>query len=341
MASRTQYYNDHIVFVSTGIASYEQLDESIRKMILKLNKPCNYLINLVKMTDYTTKKEILLGHAYVWFSNVEVAYALTGKNFDGSDRVKYENDPKWIPPAQDKEILLKEAYEKAGKTYGINPLYNDEDDVFSEVSWADINEEDEEQNEIEEGVARLYTPIQIEIPLDPLVKLDGYNYTSTQLNHLKTQAVKNKEIGEIPPKGYFEISRAWAHEAPSDKISSTLICTNVPDWVTDEGLKIEFSRFVSTVSSTRKTVTTSIRNGMVNIQKQGKTYPMVSVKRNETKDGSFYRMAYVSFQEDTHDGKFALLMCKKLYYQCPTDSSKSCILFFNYYDNGKIKTKKK
>lgn len=89
--SHGQYSNPHFVHVNTGVATEEQFNRSIRETI-EFAKHHGLPHNTkYKLSMISGKK---FGYGYIWFTNVQFANMLLGKNPDGSSR--YEIIP-WKP----------------------------------------------------------------------------------------------------------------------------------------------------------------------------------------------------------------------------------------------------
>ena len=82
------FYDHHTLYVRTGVAHKKQLEHSIHEVLERLKIPCRYKVNHI-----VDKNNFYTGYAFVWFSNPRIYYILTGRNEDGSDRVKHVIDP--------------------------------------------------------------------------------------------------------------------------------------------------------------------------------------------------------------------------------------------------------
>ncbi len=87
-----KHYNNHTLYIRTGIAHRYQVEEILKNAINQLNIKTEIFVNLI------SSKDGYCGCAYVWISSPEVYNAIVGKNLDGSERVRYEDDPDWKPP---------------------------------------------------------------------------------------------------------------------------------------------------------------------------------------------------------------------------------------------------
>lgn len=277
----TKYYNPHIVYIKTGIANINQLRANINSALVsageQLGHPVKtfFRINLVKKNDGTP-----YGHAYIWFTNIEVAYILLGNNPDGSERVTYMDDPDWKPHVQAKEIFQQ----------------NFEDFSFpTNKSWADSAEEEE----------ALFCP-RLKNQLPSLAVLGTYKLSPEQkIQYLKLlqdpnsiikSSTQTNNINEVPDEMTFEVSPAFVYPVDDKYCSYVLYSKNVPDWVTPQILKNEFSHYASDS-------TTKYSKKINGVMKED-TYPFVSINNK--------RIAFITFNPSTHDAQFARLMTRKL-----------------------------
>ena len=158
--------------------------------------------------------------------------------------------------------------------------------------------------------------------LQSLVTIPGYSYDKEQLDHLKDLDNEN----EIPQTGYFEISRAYATEPSKDMIRNRLCSRNVPSWIPVEGFKAIFSSYVSKESKDKEV---TIRVGNKTVKDK---YPVVNFV--DSKNGS--KIVFITFDPNTKDALFALLMTKKTRIVNPSDKTqKTTLIFMHAYDNKK------
>ena len=119
-----------VLFFETGLARKSQIEEVIKTAIDNLDIQCSFSVNLVMKKD--GKK---MGHAYVWFTNPKVVNALVGKNYDGSDRICYKDDPEWKKPEEPIEEALRKFHQSESGSSS--------DSGLSNTSWADDPDENE------------------------------------------------------------------------------------------------------------------------------------------------------------------------------------------------------
>ena len=83
---KIHYYNNHFLYIRTGVATEEQLTRSLESVIRRIGISCKYKINMVMITDKISHKELYGGYAHVWVENIIVSYMLTNRNPDGTER---------------------------------------------------------------------------------------------------------------------------------------------------------------------------------------------------------------------------------------------------------------
>lgn len=151
--------------------------------------------------------------------------------------------------------------------------------------------------------------------LPPLITLPGYLYEPDQIAHLRDLKMKemtdeNVKIPEIPPMGYFEISRGYAIDAPKGTLRHRLCARNVPNWIPAEVFRSIFSFYLS--------------------DKTGK-YPIVNFV--DPKKGG--RIVFITFDPTQKDAIFTLLMTKKTVIINPKNPKEKVTLIFSHaFDNA-------
>lgn len=283
------YYNEHTLYVKSGVASNEQLMKSMRQSLINVSKklgrsvPCSFKSNLI-----IGRNGVYYGFGYLWVTNPEVYHMLLGRNPDGTERVECYDDPNWIKPTNTLEDALSEITYKSG-------------------SWADMTDTEEE-------IIQTYTCPKIKVQLPPLMELPGYDYDDEQLTHFQRLAekFKNEEVTDpsvlccdgttrngvltIPKKGYFQIAPACVKD-PDEKHCRNVLCSrNIPTWIVENDLKNAFKFYASDNKTVieRKIKKKTIKD----------TYPFVTINDK--------RVAFVTFDPNTADAQFALLMTRKL-----------------------------
>lgn len=274
-----KYFNPHIVYVKTHIATIEQLREAIRKALIAAEELLDREIRTEFRINYLKRYDgIPYGYGYLWFTNTEAASLLLGKNADGSERIEYKDDPNWVPPSGG---AVKESPRSQRSPDFDNFL---SDDRMS--SWAD---------EVEQEESRKCPKIAVKMP--PLVTLGKYRISAEQKRQLeKLIAEKGLKITTIPDEDAFRILPAYVTAVDDAHNANVLFSKNVPDWVTADMLKKEIAHYVT---DSRTTFNRKV-HGMV----YKETYPVVTITAK--------RFVYVNFDPATRDAQFARLMIRKI-----------------------------
>ena len=283
-----KYFDNSILYIDSGVANSFQISSCLKIAIAQaekiLGRPtnCRFKINLL-----VNKEGEYFGYGYIWISSPEIYWMLLGKNPDGSERIEEYPDPDWKPPVREKKENL------SGK------------------KWTDLIEEED-----------AYVQPMIKKVLPPLVTFPGYLYEPDQIAHLKELKMsemqdklqQDKSIGdkstgdkstEIPPMGYFEISRGYAIDAPPGTLRHRLCARNVPNWIPAEVFKTIFSFYLSD------------RNGK---------YPIVNFV--DSKKGG--RNVFITFDPTKKDAIFTLLMTKKTVMINPKNPKQTVTLIFSH-----------
>lgn len=291
------YYNPHIIYVNTGVATTEQLINSI-KLSLK-----NVSVDLKRQVTTKFKVNIIVdrsgknyGYGYVWFTNTEVYYMLIGKNPDGSERVEWREDLNWVPPVEPRPIRSLE--EELAKNKG--------------KSWCDIIEEEEEEE------AKYTRPVK-KVILPPLMVLPDYQLDDNQkeIYRIQQEALARQNGTwkedlkiEVPDYLKFEVGPARVGEV-DDKFVHNILCgRNIPIWISEKDLKDVFSPYASDTKTKVKR--------KVNGETVMDTYPFVTINNK--------RIAFITYDPKTRDAQFALMMTRKFDF---TKGDKTCMLIFN------------
>lgn len=217
--SSARHMNNHNVYVVAGEATDQQLIDStkiFKKQLCEMfpdkgYDKCEIIVNLVTDKDGNSFR-----HAYVWVSDIEVYYIMTGHNPDGTER-----------------FIIKEDDETKEEPEEIN---------FDDMDWSDMMSEEIKKE----------SKVKIKEELPPILSLPGYEYTPAQYERVKETlrseaAANNKPFDEssVPKFGYFAASRARAGNV-SPEYNSSILRSIVPNWVTKEMIKSVFDRYSST-----------------------------------------------------------------------------------------------
>ena len=96
-----RFYDEHCLYVDSGVASTQQVSECMKKAILQAEKvlkrdtKCRFKINLL-----VNREGEYFGYGYVWVSSTEIYWMLLGRNPDGTERIEEYPDPDWILPTK-------------------------------------------------------------------------------------------------------------------------------------------------------------------------------------------------------------------------------------------------
>jgi hypothetical protein len=227
MDGPARFHNLHNVYVNTGLATKEQLENSVKFFKDELNRKfpgkgydkCEILNNLVITKGESAK------YAYLWVEKPEVYYIICGFNPDGSQRFESFIEP------------------EAPKTE------EDDDDFLDDLTSLDITNIVKEK-ENKKG-------IKILKPLGPILELPGYEYTPEQAEIAHKEAIAQEENlasnehrtpNEIPiPKiGYFQCSRSDTTSI-NDGMCHNILWGKVPDWADKALLYSIFSRYAESL----------------------------------------------------------------------------------------------
>jgi hypothetical protein len=236
----TRYSHTHFLYVQTGIATNEQLVNSLTSSF-SLNKNLLKNISLKFQTNIVTKNDgTTFGYGYLWVEDVKLYYILIGKNEDGSDRVNIVNDSSWIPDPN--IVKQKQDWVK----YGIPPG----------MSWYDATEK-------EDYLDSLLEPPKIKVNLPPLFTIQPFTYTEEQM---KKDPSKTKDNFVFYP----------ATISPKEDIISTyrIFCPFVPKNLTEKDFRNIFEKFSTShhkIHNTDSTGTKTSTYPTISIDKKKQT----------------------------------------------------------------------
>lgn len=274
-----QYTNNHVIYLDCGVATEDQVKAVVKKSIRDAKERLQRPIETQFMTNVVNRSGRPVGYTYIWFTNPEVFNMLIGKNPDGSERIEYIDDPDWVAPEQPREAV---------------DLLSSK---FSSLSWADQCEEEER-----------YICPKVKRTLPPLMTLDPIEYVGDQKAQMVQLMIdKMKRAGTwkdgcvVTAPDRIELVPAPAFCSPvEDEYNPETICaTKVPPWITEADVKNVFRPFAS---DPVREVQKKINNVLVK-----DTFPFVLIVK-----GKEQRMVFVTFDRNTHDAQFALLMTRKV-----------------------------
>jgi hypothetical protein len=176
-------------------------------------------------------------------------------------------------------------------------------------SWFDISKEDD-----------IFVQPKIKVVLPPLVTIPGFLYDKEQIAHLKELQQEEQEEGQEQDE--FE------DPAIIEKKLQTVNLPDIPNIgyfeIPVEAFKSIFSFFLSSESTKEKV---SVRLGNKDIKD---TYPIVNFV--ESKNAG--KIVFVTFDPNTKDAIFALLMTKKTHITNPKNpTQKTTLIFMHAFDN--------
>jgi hypothetical protein len=237
--------------IASGELDKKQISDALNVCVKKLKnvnktiKKCDIYVNVVE-----TKDKSKFGYSYAWVRNVQVYYALIGKNFDGTDRIKIIDDENWVKPEGDMDDEIDECGDDWGK-------------------MADVEQK--------------YERPKIEIKEDPLVIPPGTKYSKAQIEILKEK--KGDDFGGTI--GFLEITPMYVTINPDEEKTNKLYSKDVKGWVTEEMLHNFFDKFVPNIDQAVKTKqNTSDPCIKINLDKRG--YSSVQISFSSTNKNIAY-----------------------------------------------------
>lgn len=217
-----RYYDNHTLYIASGVATEKQIRTEINKAIQSL-EPVAKPRTDIRISVVADAKGNLYGWSYCRFSNPVYYWMFLGKNPDGSERVLKTPDQSWTPPSDEEPLDLQHS---------------------SSGSWADMVEEEEEYQQ------RHTRPV-IVTPLPPLLLLNDYTYQSGQREaHIaleaRNAAYEKRKVQEV--KSTLVVSPAYVKEV-SEEYNHNIICGRsleeagkIPAWIKESDLRQVFSR---------------------------------------------------------------------------------------------------
>jgi len=237
---------------------------------------------------------------------------LLGKNPDGSDRVEYRDDPSWSPPSESGDA------NDSGWSTIAEPIFTDG------MSWADAMDDDDAYHAKIASEKQRHICPKIAFPLEPLMVLPAYHLSSLQISEKRAKIIEENngkpgfdpKLVDIPPIAYFCVEPALVKPVEDKFMPNILKCKNVPEWVTKEELKGQFSPYVSDSET--------FHERYIKGRRVEETYPFVNINDD--------RVAFIIFDSTTHDGSFALHMMMKtiITKQMPDKTVNKVTLIFGY-----------
>lgn len=320
--SALRFYDKNTLFIKCDCASSSQIQAAFRTALTNYREKtgkdiqCSYRVNVI-----SNHQGELFGIAFVFVTNSAVYHMLLGKNEDGSDRVQFIDDPSWVSPSNG-ELINEDGWGSISGPVMSSPMSSDSSQqgkvwedipppvISNEMSWAEVADlEDEYERKLAqrllevEGEKNRHLPPKITVHLEPLMSLPPFELTPEQREHKRAEIISSNEgkpgfdpnLIEIPKFAHFDIDRAMVTAVDENLMPNILKCKNVPDWISKEDLKAQFTPY----ASDSKTLHDRIIRG----RHVGETYPFVNINEE--------RVAFIIYDPSTHDAQFALHMMKK------------------------------
>ena len=290
--SETKAYDNHTLFIKCDCATVEQIRTAFRESLttyqtsIGKHLECRFRVNLVENREGNS-----FGIAFVFVTNPAVYHMLMGKNPDGSDRIKYIDDPSWVAPT-DTELTNDSGWSAISE-----PVF------VPDMNWSDEMElEEEYKRQLYEKETRDICP-KITSQLDPLMVLPPFKLTQEQMEKKRAKISADNQgkpnfdpkLIEIPELAYFGVDRAMVMPTDPMYMPNILRCKSVPLWVNNDDLKIQFAPYANDSKT--------FQDRLVKGRHTDETYPFVNINQD--------RIAFVIFDPSTHDAQFALHMMRK------------------------------
>lgn len=190
---------DKVLYVETGLANKEQIEDAFVKSIDHLGIPCRFRVNFLFGRDCKP-----LGSAYVWISSNKVVNALVGKNLDGTDR---ESN---VIPDSDSKLTITET---SSKTQILLKSSDSSDCADKEHNtWPDDVLKLSKQNE----------------KIGPLIETPKYTYNKDQLKYIREDEGPD---AKIPEYGALLCKKAYLPMVNSQQDYNTIVSRGLPEWV--------------------------------------------------------------------------------------------------------------
>lgn len=353
--TRTKYYDNHTLYVTSGVAREEQLYRALQIAIQngedKLNNEVivDFLTNQnredivesVNNLDLSEQNKILRGEIEkLGFElpeeiklecNIKVNL-IVNKNgeYYGFGYIRVSNESVYWMLLGRNPDGTERILEYPDPDW-ISPLpkpplsFEEEQAKYNEMSWYDIAQEEDK-----------YIHPMIKEDLGPLMSIPGYKYDEMQYRHLQEMAVsEGKDPSKVPTMGYFEFARAYARDADDGKMSNVLCARQVPDWIPTIAFKNIFKIYASNSDATVRRVPGSDGD----FEEVEESYPFIEFI-NGKKDSC--KIVFITFDPSTNDAIFSLLMTRKVRIVHPKRSDLRCTLIFDHaYEHGKTQIQSK
>lgn len=311
MTDRSEYvYDNHTLQISCDCATREQIASAIDAALNQYESQHSklvdrrFFVNLV--TDRYGKS---FGFAYVFFPNSAIYHMLLGHNEDGSERIELIDDPSWEKPSDGQIPSFDDDNDEEMDYNQPSFIWDQPDAMDSSGDWAAIiSEKDNKEQQRQAELAKYQQP-QIRVSLEPLMVLDPFELTPLQAEKKRQDIIdRNKEDEEfdankitVAPEAYFQVDRAMCKPVDDKFMHNVLRCRGVPRHIKERDLKIAFSPYASDITTSHER---RVRGQVVT-----ETYPIININNERT--------AFIIFDPETNDARFALHMMKKVEFTNP------------------------
>ena len=336
-----QFYDEHTLYVTSGVATQEQLHTALLKAIKQgeTNYYNEVLVNSLYDIYISDDDEDELDYFFETLD--EMSTIDENKLFKNKIIELGEKPPKKeiFPTDVDVNLIMRRDGSYFGFGYirvsnekvhsmllGKNPDGEERINEYEDPNWIpplpkSIHEDTDMDGwtwfEMDQDVRKYMHPTITE-ELKSLTTIPGYEYNKIQFQHLQDLAVKEgNDPSSVPKIGHFEISQAYVKRVDSGKMPNVLCARKVPDWFREMEFKNRFKRYAS---DPRKRVLTK--------DKKMDSYPMINlIKKNNA------NIAFITFDPAGKDASFSLLMTRKVTIN--TRNNKSCSFIFDHaYENS-------
>ena len=305
--SKATYINKHYLYIWSGVATQEQLDQSVLSLITTTG-----ICSKFKSVIVAERIKGICGYSYLWVESEELYNKLTGMKLDGSYDFMEIDNPIWEAPSISYDVALA----KLEKDIRVEDYDNE---------WLWMQDLEGRKTELDQK----YKPDRISIPAKPELKLPPYKYNAIQKAHWIEDAKKGTQFSadDVPSHGSFIVSYAY-YSRDKPNINQNVLRGRIPNWVTESDIKSIFAQFIEDTTTEHKVV--------VNKTKKMETYPIVAItsrREGRGRNKRFVRYVYVSFDPKKGEGRMVILICRKLYIYKRLRSGKilSQLCIFNHH----------
>ena len=312
-AGRTKYYDQSTLYVVSGVATEDQLYKSLRQAI----KTAEENLNKEIIRNFCRNKKI--AETDLRFSDPDSSDVPQRVSLDCKIKVNlivnknseyygfgyiHVSDPRvyWVllgrnTDGSERIITYPDPNWVAPTLATKTPA----EGTGTGVNWYEMAEE-----------ADRYIQPMIEENLGPLTIIPGYKYDEEQYAHLQDVAEsEGKDPSSVPLMGYFELSRAYARDVDQGKQANVLRAQPVPDWIPAIAFKSIFGFYV----------------------RPGSEHPQINLTDIPSTEGtSTSRKVTITFDPNTMDAIFVLLMTRKVHIVHPKRPDLKCTLIFDHDD---------